>query len=90
MLYKKIIPVHGVIMEFGVRWGQNLSLFHSLRGIHEPYNYNRKIIGFDTFTGFPSVHDCDSESLSKGDYAVSDGWQDELENILNTTTITHP
>ncbi len=83
MLYKKIVPVHGVIMEFGVRWGQNLSLFHSLRGIHEPYNYNRRIIGFDTFTGFPSVHDCDSESLSEGDYAVSDGWQDELEKILN-------
>jgi len=26
-LYQKIVNVNGVIMEFGVRWGQNLSLF---------------------------------------------------------------
>ena len=26
-LYQKIINVNGVVMEFGVRWGQNLSLF---------------------------------------------------------------
>ena len=25
-LYQKILKVHGVIIEFGVRWGQNLSL----------------------------------------------------------------
>src|SRR3972149_10486773 len=47
-LYKKIIDVHGVIIEFGVRWGQNLALFESFRGMLEPYNYNRKIIGFDS------------------------------------------
>lgn len=54
-LYQQILPVHGVIMEFGVRWGQNLSLFESFRGMYEPYNYNRKIIGFDTFSGFPRL-----------------------------------
>ena len=54
-LYKKIIDVHGVIIEFGVRWGQNLALFENFRGIYEPFNYNRKIIGFDTFEGFASL-----------------------------------
>ena len=29
-LYKQILPVHGVVMEFGVRWGQNLALFTNL------------------------------------------------------------
>ncbi len=24
-LYQKIVPVHGVIMDFGTRWGQNLA-----------------------------------------------------------------
>lgn len=48
-LYSKIVGVHGVIMEFGVRWGQNLVTLNNLRGIHEPFNYSRKIIGFDTF-----------------------------------------
>ena len=54
-IYAEIVPVHGVIMEFGVRWGQNLALFSNLRGIHEPFNYNRRIIGFDTFEGFPAI-----------------------------------
>jgi hypothetical protein len=82
-LYQKIVDVHGVIMEFGVRWGQNLSLFQSFRGIYEPYNYNRKIIGFDTFCGFPSVHSHDGELVAEGDYGVSDNYEQELEEILN-------
>jgi len=82
-LFKRIVPVHGVIMEFGVRWGQNLSLFSSLRGIHEPFNYNRKIIGFDTFEGFPSVAREDGSAVSAGDYAVTTGYEDELCGILN-------
>lgn len=51
-LYCKIINVQGIIMEFGPRWGQNLALFHSFRGIYEPFNYSRKIVGFDTFKDF--------------------------------------
>jgi hypothetical protein len=54
-LYQQILPVHGVVIEFGVRWGQNMALFATFRGIYEPFNFNRQIIGFDTFEGFPSV-----------------------------------
>ena len=54
-MYKKIVDTHGVVMEFGVRWGQNLSLLSALRGIFEPFNRHRKIIGFDTFTGFKGL-----------------------------------
>ena len=53
-MYQKIINVNGVIMEFGVRWGQNLALFENFRGMYEPYNHTRKIIGFDAFGKFPS------------------------------------
>lgn len=82
MLYEKIVPVHGIIIEFGVRWGQNMALFSALRGIHEPYNYNRKIVGFDTFDGFPSVSPQDGQ-VQQGDYGVVANWQDELEAILD-------
>jgi len=81
-LYKKIIPVTGVVMEFGVRWGQNLALFSNFRGMYEPYNYNRKIIGFDTFTGFPSVNEEDGDLVKKGDYSVTNEWANQLEQIL--------
>ncbi|PLA74890.1 crotonobetainyl-CoA--carnitine CoA-transferase [Hydrogenovibrio sp. SC-1] len=92
-LYSKIIQTHGSIMEFGVRWGQNLALFSALRGIHEPFNYNRQIIGFDTFSGFTSVDEKDGESVKAGDYGVSDNWKQTLESILtfheNNSPIAH-
>jgi hypothetical protein len=84
-IYQKIMGIHGVIMEFGVRWGQNLALFETFRGIYEPYNYNRKIIGFDTFEGFPSVHkkDGNSDIIQKGAYSVTKNYEDYLSKILN-------
>ena len=80
-LYQKCLNVHGVIMEFGVRWGQNLALFSNLRGMLEPFNYNRKIIGFDTFAGFPSVSDKDS--MKAGDYAVPENYEEYLKQVLD-------
>lgn len=81
-LYQKIIGVHGVVMEFGVRWGQNLALYESFRGIYEPFNYNRKIVGFDTFSGFPEVHGKDGSRVAAGDYGVTDHYEDYLEQVL--------
>ncbi|KRE97945.1 crotonobetainyl-CoA--carnitine CoA-transferase [Paenibacillus sp. Soil766] len=81
-IYQQIINVHGVVMEFGVRWGQNLSLFSSFRGIYEPYNYNRKIIGFDTFDGFPNVHEKDGNRVKEGDYRVTDNYEEYLNSVL--------
>lgn len=71
-------------MEFGVRWGRNLALFESLRGIHEPFNHNRKIVGFDTFEGFPSTHekDGDADIVRVGAYDVTEKYEDFLAEIL--------
>lgn len=84
-LYQKIININGVVMEFGVRWGQNLSLFSSFRGMYEPYNYTRKIIGFDTFEGFPAVHKNDGtkEFIKEGAYSVTKNYENYLEDILD-------
>lgn len=83
-LYQKIINTHGVIMEFGVRWGKNLALFHSLRGMYEPFNHNRKIIGFDTWEGFPSVDKKDGHDrlITEGAYTVTKGYENFLEQVL--------
>ncbi|MDD5327087.1 MAG: crotonobetainyl-CoA--carnitine CoA-transferase [Phycisphaerae bacterium] len=84
-LYKQIINVHGIIVEFGVRWGQNQALFSSFRGMYEPYNYNRKIVGFDTFSGYPEVSDEDgnNEFIKKGAYSVTENYEEYLEVILD-------
>lgn len=84
-LYQQVLPVHGVVMEFGVRWGQNLALFSSFRGIYEPFNYTRKIIGFDTFEGFPHVHAKDGKAafIKQGAYEVGENYERYLTEVLD-------
>jgi hypothetical protein len=55
-IYRKIVNIHGSIVECGVFNGAGLFTWAQLSNIFEPSNYTRKIIGFDTFDGFPSVH----------------------------------
>ncbi|MDR1340708.1 MAG: hypothetical protein LBK58_11750 [Prevotellaceae bacterium] len=84
-IYQKIVNIHGVICEFGVFWGQNLALFELFRGMYEPYNCNRKIIGFDTFEGFASLDKKDGISaiVKKGAYSTSAGYENILSQILD-------
>lgn len=84
-LYQKIIHIPGIIMEFGCWWGQNLALFESLRAIYEPYNYTRKIVGFDTFTGYTSIshEDGKSELVKEGGYSTTKNYERYLAEILN-------
>jgi hypothetical protein len=84
-LYKLILPNVGVIMEFGVRWGRDLAVLMALRTIYEPYNFSRKILGFDTFEGFPSTHEKDGTApiVTKGALNVSEGYQDYLSGVLS-------
>jgi len=83
-LYQKIVEVPGVVMEFGTRWGQNLSLWAALRGIYEPFNRHRKLIGFDTFAGFAGVsaEDGKSKMMTPGNYAVTPGYEQFLQQVL--------
>jgi len=80
-----ILSTHGVIMEFGVRWGQNLITLNNLRGLHEPYNHSRKIIGFDTFSGFPSVDlkDGAHKAIHEGSFSVTEDYQQYLQDLLD-------
>jgi hypothetical protein len=88
-LYKKIIGVHGNVFEFGVRWGQDMVLFECFRGMLEPFNYTRKIIGFDTFAGFPSVSGIDS-GAKIGDMGVTDNYEIYLNSLLHKHELENP
>lgn len=83
-LYERIIHIPGTICEFGTWWGQNLVLFENLRAIHEPFNKNRRIIGFDTFTGYHGFTDKDKpgEILSEGSYSTGVKYKQYLGDLL--------
>jgi len=83
-IYLLQLNIHGVIMDFGTRWGQNMSVFAAFRGIYEPFNRHRKIIGFDTFEGFPSVSDKDGadEAAKKDGYKVTPGYEEFLASTI--------
>jgi hypothetical protein len=68
-----------------VRWGRNMALYESMRGIYEPFNHNRKIVGFDTFEGFPSVDEKDGKSdiIEVGAYNVTQNYDEYLAGILD-------
>ena len=84
-IYKQIIGVHGIVIEFGCRWGRNLALFESFRGMYEPFNFTRRIIGFDTFAGFPQVsrEDGKDDIVARGHYSVTQGYETYLDEILD-------
>ncbi len=60
-IFKRILNIHGSIIECGVAYGSGLMSFAHLSSIFEPVNYSRKIIGFDTFEGFPGLSVKDSK-----------------------------
>lgn len=85
-LYRLVKHLPGVIMEFGTWWGQNLILFENLRAIYEPFNQNRRVIGFDTFGGYPETaitsKDIESDTIKVGGYTVSEKYKNYLEKLL--------
>jgi len=73
-IINKIIDIPGVITELGVQWGATTNLLYNLTAIHDPFNFRRRIVGFDTFDGFPE------SSISKGE--KNQGWK---ANDLSTS-----
>jgi hypothetical protein len=83
-IYPLVLHTHGIIAEFGVRWGQTLAFLSNLRSIFEPFNRHRRIVGFDTFEGFRGVarEDGAEPACRDGDFSVPRGYEDELARIL--------
>lgn len=84
-LYQRIESLPGIVVEFGIWWGANLALFESFRSVYEPYNWTRKVVGFDTFAGYPPPSEKDGRSkyAVEGGYAVSEGYDEYLARLLS-------
>ena len=63
-IFKLIENVQGDIIEGGVNWGGGLMWFSQLSTVMEPINFQRRIIGFDTFEGYSSKQCTPNDKLS--------------------------
>jgi hypothetical protein len=82
-VFKLALPVKGSIVECGVYKGFGLMAWAKLSAMLEPENLTRRIYGFDSFTGFPDVGECDRSpytSAKVGDLC-SDSYQ-ELSELI--------
>ncbi|HVL90478.1 MAG TPA: TylF/MycF/NovP-related O-methyltransferase [Actinomycetota bacterium] len=82
-LFKQVVDVKGSVVECGVWRGFGLMTWAKLSAILEPNNLTRRVYGFDSFSGFPAVHDKDANAINPavpGDLA-SDSY-DELQALI--------
>jgi hypothetical protein len=88
-LFKMIQDVQGSIVECGVLFGGGLMSWAKISAILEPYNFQRRIIGFDSFEGFPEIHEADlrgrperkSAHLKEGGFHAGDAFEDLTQSI---------
>nr|WP_278335906.1 TylF/MycF/NovP-related O-methyltransferase [Desnuesiella massiliensis] len=79
--------VKGSIIECGVYHGGGLMDWAKLSFNLEPYAMHRKVIGFDTFEGFPSISENDgskykNENLKEAGFATEYNVHNELIDVI--------
>lgn len=85
-IYQHVVGTHGSVLDFGIHRGGSFFTWMQLSALHEPFNHNRKFIGFDSFEGFSSLCDDDAggESIAlkrEGGMAFEGGLQEIEEGI---------
>jgi len=84
-LYRNhVLETNGVLIEFGTCYGRTAALLTNLRGIFEPFNFTRKLIVFDTFTGLRGTNEKDGKHTlaSDGAYNAGEGYERYLDEVL--------
>jgi hypothetical protein len=83
-IFKQVLNIQGSVVECGVLAGEGLMTWAQLSAIFEHLNYQRKIIGFDTFAGFAELSPEDNTGESPVAYQgglALDSYNDIMEAI---------
>jgi hypothetical protein len=86
-LFKLQMHLKGCIIECGVHHGAGLMGWAKLSAALEPYCFDRRIFGFDTFEGFPSVSEQDAtlvgnRALRVGGFNAGQDTYQELQELI--------
>lgn len=63
-IFRRVLHVQGSVVECGVFFGGGLFSWAQFSAILEPTNHQRRVIGFDTFGGFPGLAQQDESATS--------------------------
>src|SRR5690606_37082370 len=85
-IFKRVLTVKGSIVECGVNHGFGLMSWAKLSAILEPVNLTRRIYGFDSFAGFPSVSSVDNVGMAS-EVRAGDLFADSEAEILEMAAI---
>jgi len=85
-IFKRVQHVKGSIVECGVFRGFGTMTWAKLSAILEPVNLTRRIYGFDSFAGFPSVSEVDRTGVA-AHVSVGDLYADSQDEILELASI---
>lgn len=77
-LFKLQMTVKGCIIECGVHHGGGLMAWAKLSSALEPYSLDRRVFGFDTFEGFPSISEKDTSGATNEHLRVG-GFDTQLD-----------
>lgn len=92
-IFKQVLNVNGSIVEGGVLHGGGTLAWAKLSSILEPINHTRKVIGFDTFSGFPSVSDIDLRGGTSSHFHVgglTGSPKEDVENAIELYDLNRP
>lgn len=86
-IYKRIVHLPGVIMDFGTWRGQNAVLCENFRAIYEPLNKQRRVVCFDSFEGYTGTSTMDKAEKSSANhqektYSTGVAYADYLTKLL--------
>ena len=86
-IFKKACNIQGDVIECGVNWGAGLMSFAQFSAALEPVNLQRRIIGFDTFAGFPGISSVDEGVTPTTEMRVGGLAVDAYDDLQRSITL---
>ena len=91
-MFKRVLGVHGHVVECGVHLGGGLLTWAQMSAIYEPINHVRRVVGFDTFEGFPGLHPQDGQPALEYAKAggLATGAQEDIQESVRLYDLNRP
>ena len=90
-LYMNVRNLPGLFLDFGTWKGSNMVLLENFRAIYDNFDAQRKIIGFDTFSGYEGFLENESQdsTIQNQTYSLDLEYSSYLQNLLSLHEIAN-